>query len=46
MAVFAVMLIPISRTFGKRIARIEGMLLLAGYTAFLVAAGLVARQAP
>lgn len=46
MALFAVMLIPISRTFGKRIARIEGVLLLVGYAAFLIAAGFAARQAP
>lgn len=35
MAILAVALIPISRTFGRRIARVEGGVLLASYAAFL-----------
>ncbi|MBL8693225.1 MAG: calcium/sodium antiporter [Planctomycetes bacterium] len=36
MAVLAVALVPISRTFGKTISRLEGGLLLGSYAAFLI----------
>lgn len=36
MGAFAVALVPIARTFGKTVSRLEGGLLLAGYAAFLI----------
>ncbi len=43
MGVLAIALVPISRTFGKRVSRIEGGVLLASYVAFLVLSALRAQ---
>lgn len=43
MGVLAVALVPISRTFGNTISRVEGGLLLASYAAFLAVSALGAR---
>ncbi|MFO0840135.1 MAG: calcium/sodium antiporter [Phycisphaerae bacterium] len=42
MAVLALALIPISRTFGKTVARVEGALLVASYIGFLAASAITA----
>lgn len=43
MGVLAIALVPISRTFGRTVSRVEGFLLLGTYVAFLVVAALAAR---
>lgn len=42
MGVLAVALVPISRTFGKTVSRLEGALLLASYAGFLAASAMMA----
>ncbi len=42
MAAFALAIIPISRTFGRSVSRLEGALLLTGYAAFLAISGVAA----
>lgn len=44
MGLLAIALIPISRTYGKRISRLEGGLLLGSYAAFLIASALLVSQ--
>ena len=42
MGLLAIALIPISRTFGKTVSRLEGALLLGSYVAFLAYSAVVA----
>ena len=44
MAAFGLAIIPISRTFGRTVSRLEGGLLLTGYAAFLAISGIAALQ--
>jgi len=45
MAILAIALVPISRTFGKTVSRLEGSLLLASYAGFLAISAVLAMQA-
>lgn len=44
MGVLAIALVPISRTFGKTVSRLEGQLLLASYAVFLVVSAFMASR--
>ncbi|MBL8860476.1 MAG: calcium/sodium antiporter [Planctomycetes bacterium] len=45
MAVLAIALIPITRTFGRTVSRIEGLVLLGSYAAFLATSAWIAARA-
>jgi cation:H+ antiporter len=44
MGVLAILLVPISRSFGKTVSRLEGAMLLASYACFLVISALMATR--
>ena len=44
MGILAIALVPISRTFGKTVSRLEGGLLLASYAGFLAVSAVVASR--